>query len=237
MALAKDRNTRTKGVWSQVSYKVAAATTIYAGAMVAVNAAGYAVPAAKTAGLVVVGRAAENVINAGDAGAASVRVDKGIFAWANDANAVTQADIGRACYVVDDQTVADETEGSAIPAGVVDSIDPSGEIWVRTSDAPAVEASAIETVTEGALSLHTRTSLISVTGTKAYTLAAGLYEGQRKSIRCTVAASDPDGTLTPVLFADGTSLDIDAVGEAAEIEWHAASGWNLINLVGATVNA
>jgi hypothetical protein len=95
----------------------------------------------------------------------------------------------------------------------------------------------IETVTAGALSLYARTSLISVTGTQAYTLPKGTHEGQRKSVRVTVAASTPDGTLTPAAFADGTSLDLDAVGESAELEWHDAGGWRLVNLTGATINA
>lgn len=93
----------------------------------------------------------------------------------------------------------------------------------------------VETVTAGALSLSTRTSLVSVTSTKAYTLADGTYEGQRKSIYVTVAASTPDGTLTPATFADGTSIDLDAVSESVELEWHASGGWQVLSLVGATI--
>jgi hypothetical protein len=95
-------------------------------------------------------------------------------------------------------------------------------------------AEIIETVTTGALSLFARTSLISVTGTKAYTLANGFYAGQRKGVIVTVAASTPDGTLTPAAFADGTSLDLDAVLECCELIWTGAN-WRILSSSGLTV--
>ena len=93
----------------------------------------------------------------------------------------------------------------------------------------------IETVTSGALSLGVVTSLISVTGTQAYTLADGSFEGQRKVLRVIVAASTPDGTLTPANFADGTSIDLDAVDEQVELQW-TGSDWRVIRISGATVS-
>ncbi len=96
-------------------------------------------------------------------------------------------------------------------------------------------AGAIETVTAGALSVSTRTSLVSVTGTQAYTLADGIREGQVKKIRVIVAATTPDGTLTPATFADGTSLDLDAVNEYVELEWHSPDGWHVVDIDGATI--
>lgn len=99
-----------------------------------------------------------------------------------------------------------------------------------------VDSTGIETVTTGALSLYTRTSLISVTGTKAYTLADGLYKGQRKTVYVTLAATTPDGTLTPTNMNGGTSIDLDAVSESAELEWDGAN-WQVVHLVGAAINA
>lgn len=237
-ALAKDRNTQAKYTERTILLKVAASTKIYAGSLVSVNPAGYAIPADKTtAGQVVRGVADEYIDNSsGSNGDLSVRVSVGVFGFVNDGNAIAQADIGKRCFVVDDQTVADETEGSDVVAGVVDSIGGDGFVYVRLLDGEGL-VHGVETVTSGALSLYKRTSLISVTGTAAYTLAAGLYEGQRKSIYVTVAASTPDGTLTPATFADGTSLDLDAVSESAELEYHATGGWQLVALVGATINA
>lgn len=96
------------------------------------------------------------------------------------------------------------------------------------------ESRAIETVTAGALNPAIGLTLVSVTGTQAYTLADGTRVGQRKQFRCTVAASVPDGTLTPSNFADGTSIDIDAVNEAGELIWD-GSNWRLTYIVGSTV--
>jgi hypothetical protein len=239
-ALAADRKVISKWTGRSLAIKVAASTLIYKGALVAVNTSGYAVAAAATAGYRVVGVAQRQVDNsAGAAGDLEVQVLTGVFAFKNDADAIAQADIGRPCFVQDDQTVQDENGGSPIVAGIVDSFDSS---WVYVNVSPEAsmaggqQFSGIETVTSGALSLYTRTSLVSVTGTQAYTLAAGLFEGQRKTVRVTVAASTPDGTLTPTAFASGTSLDLDAVNECVELEYHDTGGWNVVFITGATIN-
>lgn len=230
-ALTKDRNCGAKYTSRVISCGVAAGAKIFAGAQVSSNLAGYLIPADKTtAGQVVMGRSAEYVDNsAGANGDLDCLVEKGVFGMINDANAVTQADIGHVCYVVDDQTVADETEGSAIIAGIVDSIDVSGKIWVMTLDLDAGGAfasSSIETVLVGAISVLCRTSLISVTGPKAYTLPDGIFEGQRKSLLCSAVSASPAGTITPANYADGTSEHMASVGERLELEWHKASGWH-----------
>lgn len=246
MALTADRNTPATEIERAISIKVAASTKIYVGALCAVNASGYLVPASNTAGLRVVGVSDEYVDNsAGSNGDKECRIRKGSHGMKNDAtNPVAQAGIQRICYVVDDQTVAAEASGGQVVAGIVDKIGDDGLVYVRIPDeldatAALVGASFgdIETVTSGALSLYKRTSLISITGTQAYTLADGLYEGQRKSVIVTVAATSPDGTLTPATFADGTSIDLDAVGESVELEWHATGGWRVISIVGATITA
>jgi len=235
-ALAADRNTRNKHVGRSISLLVAASTTIYKGALVCVNNTGYAVAGAKTAGYKVVGVADEQVDNsAGSDGDLSVRVRKGVFAFKNDTDAVAQSHIGRPCFVVDDQTVADEAEGSSVVAGLVEAIDANDEIWVSIIDeamaalAVANCNAAVETVTSGALSLYTKTSFISCTGTQAYTLAAGLYQGQEKIIKCSVAASTPIGTLTPSTYADGTTIVFSYVGQTAHLIWDDTNGWTRVD--------
>lgn len=96
------------------------------------------------------------------------------------------------------------------------------------------ESAGAETVTVGALSLDTLISFIDVDGTKAYTLADGKRIGQVKKIRVVGAANTPDGTLTPANFAQGTSIDLDAVNEAIELVW-TAGGWVYTYLLGATI--
>jgi len=115
MALSADRRTEYK-VGVEIAFPVAAATTIYGGAMVCVDANGYAVPAADTAGLKFVGVARENVDNSGGAnGDKSVIVRrKGVFRF--KATSITQAMVGDTMYAVDDETF-DETVTNSVAVG------------------------------------------------------------------------------------------------------------------------
>jgi len=244
MALSANRNTQERTVGVLAVYKVKGSTHIYAGALCATDSNGYLVPASATSGLTVVGRADEEVNNTGSSGDKSFRVQQGLFKWANSSgSAVTQALVGKVCYVEDDQTVG-LSESNSIVAGIVVEIDADLGIWVATfwgMNGTAVAAGypsngAIETVTVGALDPAKRTTLLSVTGTKAYTLADGSVEGQRKSVICTVAASTPAGTLTPATFANGTSIAFDAVNDSVELEWHASGGWRVVALSAVTVS-
>lgn len=126
-ALTNDRNTpRRDGDVFEVP--VAAATLIYAGAMVARDADGNAVAAADTAGLVVIGRAEVRADNsAGADGAISVTVRRGVFAWSH--SGLTRADLGKVLYATDDQTVATTSTNKA-PAGILVDVDSDGA-WVK----------------------------------------------------------------------------------------------------------
>jgi hypothetical protein len=110
-ALTKDRATPYRdGI--EIDIPVAANIKIYAGSLVCGNAAGYAIPAADTAGLKFLGVALEQVDNAGGAnGAKKVRVRRqGTFEF--DALSITQAMVGASMYVVDDHTF-DDASGPA----------------------------------------------------------------------------------------------------------------------------
>lgn len=132
MALTKDRDTKEKGN-TVYDAPVAAAKKIYAGALVALDASGNAVPGATAATLKGFGRAEEQADNsAGAAGDIKVRVKRGVFLFANsaDADLITRADIGNNCYIVDDQTVAKTSDTNARSvAGRIDDVDASG-VWV-----------------------------------------------------------------------------------------------------------
>lgn len=129
MALTADRNTaRIEGDIRVLD--VAASTKIFAGALVMRNAAGYATKGATALNLRGAGRAEEQVDNsAGGDGDLSIKVREGVFSFANSAagDAITDADIGKLCYAVDDQTVA-KTSGpnTRSPAGVVVGVDAQG---------------------------------------------------------------------------------------------------------------
>ena len=133
-ALAKDRNTpRSEGEF--ISASVAAAVTIYAGALVARPAAGHAAPATEAANLVALGRAEERADNSsGAAGDINVRIRRGTFRWANSAGGdkIAAADIGGDAWIVDDQTVAKTHNSNArSKAGRIVGVDAEG-VWVET---------------------------------------------------------------------------------------------------------
>ncbi|MCK3776463.1 hypothetical protein MZK49_06940 [Ensifer sesbaniae] len=134
-ALSGDRNTPERG-GDRRRIAVAAATVIYAGAMVALNAAGNAVPVSTALNLKGVGRAERRADNAGGAaGDVAVDVGVGIYRYANSAaaDAITQADIGSDCYGVDDQTVAKTNGGGTRSAvGKIFDVDAQG-VWVKFS--------------------------------------------------------------------------------------------------------
>lgn len=234
MALTVDRRTKSRHNSGDrtAAVKLAASVTAYKGGLAAVLITGYAQPAATTAGMRVVGVFQNaKIVNSGAAGAKEAQVSTGVYLFDNDGtNAVAQADVGRHCYVKDDCTVQDENGGSAVIAGLVVGVETAG-VWVYVApevSMQGIQFTGIETVTSGAISLYTRTSLISVTGTQAYSLAAGLFEGQRKTLYCPVAASTPAGTVTPSLLAGGTTLAFNAVDDSCELEWHDATGWNVV---------
>jgi hypothetical protein len=130
------------------TYPVEANTNVYLGGMVALNAAGNAVPASATTtvanALKISGRAeyvtngipGQNAINnPGAAGAISITARKGVFLYATDGS-VGAAQLGLNCFALDDNTVTalDRASGAGVQqyaaAGQVVAIDPSGQVWV-----------------------------------------------------------------------------------------------------------
>lgn len=133
MALTKDKDRESKAIGRSLNVPVAAATQIFAGAIVVSNAAGFAAPASDTASEVVLGIADEGVNNTGAAGALEVRVRKGTFEFSTAGTVVDQADVGRAVYAADDdliEKVAGVVNNNLL--GFLDSIDvETGLFWVR----------------------------------------------------------------------------------------------------------
>ncbi|WP_375591722.1 hypothetical protein [Chitiniphilus eburneus] len=131
-ATTQDRGTPHRGAELFVA-PLAAGVRIPAGTIVCANAGGFAVPAAADAALVVLGMADNAADNSGGAdGGTTVRIRRGrMFRWANNpADPVTQASLGRPCYVSDNQTVARTHATNTRPlAGTVLDIDVDG-VWV-----------------------------------------------------------------------------------------------------------
>ncbi|MES2987673.1 MAG: hypothetical protein V4808_07190 [Pseudomonadota bacterium] len=131
-ALANDRNTPTRA-GELIELGAAASKTFFAGGIVALSAAGYATPGAVAATLIGLGRCEERVTSSAVAGAEKVKIRTGVFRYANSASGdlIAADDIGKPCYIVDDQTVAltDNSAARSI-AGFIHDVDAQG-VWVR----------------------------------------------------------------------------------------------------------
>jgi hypothetical protein len=117
-----------------IFYPVATNTVIPAGALVCRNAGGYAINGAVATTLKTLGVCQKNVNNnPGANGAKEVEVRRGVFPFKNSTagDAITIAEIGTDCYVIDNETVA-KTDGSAARsiAGKVEFLR-DGMVWVR----------------------------------------------------------------------------------------------------------
>lgn len=132
-ALTADRNTAER-TGELLSAGCAAAVVCRAGGIAVLDASGNIKPGVAATGLICVGRFEETVDNsAGLADALTATAKRGVFRYANSAaaDAITVAEIGDACFIVDDQTVAktDDT-GARSVAGIIADVDSAG-VWVR----------------------------------------------------------------------------------------------------------
>ena len=131
--LTGDRNTHMKD-GELIPVPVAAAVVCFAGGLAVANANGYAAPGSTATTLTYLGRFDEHVDNStGANGDKTVLVRRGkAFKFGNSgADPVTQASLGKVCYIVDDETVA-ATNGTSTrsAAGVVVGIEADG-VWVE----------------------------------------------------------------------------------------------------------
>lgn len=131
-ALSNERNT-PESIGHIRAYPVKASAKCYAGG-IGVLSAGYLQPAAVATGLIVVGRIETTYDNTtGADGAVIGTAREGVFAWDNSTSTdlITQAEVGKDCYLVDDHTVA-KTDGTGTRsrAGKVIAIDGAG-VWVK----------------------------------------------------------------------------------------------------------
>lgn len=133
MSLNTNRNTAALAGVEFLVLGVASGKRIFAGALVCALA-GLAVPGAEVQGLIAVGRAEGEADNTdgGDA-AITVGVRKGAFLFNNSAGGdeITEADLFKTAYIVDDQTVAKTSGAGRSVAGKIVRIDESGGVFVE----------------------------------------------------------------------------------------------------------
>lgn len=130
--LTKGRNTTEFADGRTLVLPVKAGAKIFDGALVALDATGYAIAGDVAVGLLAAGRAEEFVDNTSGAdGDVTVRVRRGVFKWANDTvGPVTSEDLLKPCYILDDETVTITATGASV-AGTIIGIE-DGEVIVET---------------------------------------------------------------------------------------------------------
>jgi len=217
LSAARDTPMRTGEL---LAASVASNTTLYAGAMVALNATGYAVPASDATGLKVLGRCEASVVNAGADGAAIVTIRRGVFRWANG-DTFTRADIGTLAVVEDDATVQKAASATYdIIAGLIVDVDSDG-VWVDTYSLPASGSATVVNLTATGNAAITGNATVggTLTTTGATTLtgnalvnevdtrtATALLLGKATATGVTLGAADAHTTVAGNLLA----TDVDA---------------------------
>jgi len=239
MALTMTRLTEFAGlVPARGTYGIKANVRVYKGALTCIDSAGRAMPGGLLAAGVVsaVGVASAEVNNltgselGGAADAADVEVEYGVFAFktaTGGGDDIAADDVGKVCYVVDDQTVAltNGTDTRAIAGLITEVRNGFVYVWVgphvtaliviAASEASQVDTLQTEMDTAQADILDLQTDALVGSECLALTdwreVTAGGAVGNIAAIGG-VLASD----TTPVLGAEGTS-------EAMSITWAAAN--------------
>ena len=132
-ALTAGRSTPLREVQAVESHPVAAGVKIFAGALVCLNAAGFATPGVTATTVKALGRAEATIDNTtGANGDLNIRIRRGVFRFANSAagDLIARADVLGTAYIVDDQTVAKTNGGGTRSvAGTIRDVDAQG-VWV-----------------------------------------------------------------------------------------------------------
>ena len=197
-ALTDDKKLEyTEGV--EVITPVAASQTLYAGGFGCVNADGYALPGADTAGLIFQGIIREYVDNAsGSNGDEDVIMRRRGLIKALMGTSITQANVGDEVYLADDQTV--DLVGNVtnnIFCGIIARYIDSTHAWIDIE--PAIRQADVATHIADGSGAHAA-SAISIADAGAFTseteVEAALQEIYPKA---PVAIADPgDGNAIPV---------------------------------------
>ncbi len=249
MALTANRFTPTGGPFpSRGTYPVAADVVIYKGAMVALDSSGRAMPAGALAGgsVRVVGKSSAYYDNDGGAAAAfDVEVEFGVFGWQNsaDADAIADDDAGKACYAVDDQTVALTSSSATLPsAGLISEVGEDGNVYVWMGPQLAKLGDAVATADAG-VALQKRTvtvghaDLTDADTSQTISIGAVLPANARiLGVAIHTVTTFAGGTATDLVVDIGTADDVDALIDGADVFGTIVDGQALARPLGIAPN-
>lgn len=249
MGLTQDRNTPRRA-GEMFEFAVAAATVCYAGGIAVLTSAGYVQPGSATGGQVALGVFAERANNAtGSAGDIKAKVESGTFRFGNSASdeALAVADIGKYCFIVDDQTVAKTAAGGRSVAGIVRDVDSQG-VWVEFSPIVGREIEVDVTLTSAQLLALYTTPIDAIAappaGIALVPLAATLfldyggtaYDGIAAGEDLVLRYTDGSGAIAATVEATGfldasadahrhvTFAALATLTPAAKLVWHMTTG-------------
>ena len=211
-ALSADKKTEyTEGV--ELSIPVDDGDTIYAGALVCVNADGYAVPGADTAGLIFMGVAREAADNsAGQDGDVSVVVRRrGLFKMAF-ATAITIANVGDNVFIADDQTV--DVAGNLdndIFVGIIASYIDTTHAWIDIE--PAIRQADVATHIADTSAAHAA-SAISIADEGTHTATKNVETALQEIYASLLTAKGIINIPMPVITSAGVALAAFSDGDS-----------------------
>jgi len=137
MALSADldnlRMTELSGRGYEMSIPVKTGVTIYKGAHVVTDATGYAIPLAVTGAVQYVGRAQEQVVNAGASGSVNVKVMRQGIVWVPFTSAAV-TDLGFLLWATADDTATLTPQANCGALGRVVKVEVGVGNWVDQSD-------------------------------------------------------------------------------------------------------
>lgn len=211
-ALTAARNTKQVADTGTSSYPMLNAVTGYQGGIAVMDSAGYIKPGVTGASLIAVGVFSKTADNsAGAAAAINGELREGFFYFANSAggDAIALDDLGKPCYVVDDQTVAlTSNSGARSPCGRIAGYDATLGVLVEINRWMARQIA--EEAADTGVNL-TIAGVQTVTGEKIFNQdklgvfnAGGTFHSVfRSSATADRTVTFPDATGTVVLAAVG----------------------------------
>jgi hypothetical protein len=231
MFLSEDLDVPSKEGRS-ISRAMLGGVIIYNGALVVLDSSGWAKPGVTATGLIAAGVADQQIDNTdGGNGDLSVVVKRGISRLLNsaDADLITQAEIGDACYIVDDETVAKTSGGNTRSvAGEIVDVDDNG-VWVDIPSAKIalggnlLASNNLNEVTPataraniGANLLALELNITSLVGTGVFRVAApvGGVITKIKSVLEGHALTTGDATLTAKIGSTPVTTGVITITEA-----------------------
>jgi hypothetical protein len=199
-ALSADKTAISYTSGDTMSFSVEESTTLYLGALVMVNAAGYAIPGSDTAGGIFQGiNLSEKVDNSSgsDGDATVVLTRSGCYLMTFD-TAITIANVGDNVFLVDDQTVdVVGNVSNAIYCGIITKYVTTTTAWVDIT--PAIQQADVATHIADTSAAHAA-SAISITDSGGYTIQTTVEAAQQELFKqsTTVIADPGDGGAIPV---------------------------------------